>query len=281
MWKQKPIYWKMRRKFNTAMHNLSSELNIALEAARAAAKVIQHRFGDASNARVKGEAQGLVTDTDLAAEQAIFEVLKKHSQYNILSEESGLLRNEPGKKWVVDPLDGTSNFARGIPLFAVSIGLMAGNEFLAGVIIDPILQNEYCAEKGGGAFLNGEKISIPGLQPGFTPCIFLNHSYGETDRNHFIQLAKQLAVPYDTLKFGTTALELCYLATGSADAFICSGDSLWDFAAGAVIATEAGAVFTDWQGNPWDGKGDKLLISRPEIHNDLVQKISGLVNISH
>lgn len=255
------------------MHSLSSDLSIALEAARAGADVIRQRFGDSSNARVKGEAQGLVTDTDLAAEQAIFEVLKKHSSYNILSEESGLLRNEPGKKWVVDPLDGTSNFARGIPLFAVSIGLMEGNDFLAGVIIDPILQNEYYAEKGGGAFLNGKKITLPALQPDFTPCIFLNHSYSETDRNHFIQLAKQFAVPYDTLKFGTTALELCYLATGSADAFICSGDSLWDFAAGVVIATEAGAVFSDWQGNPWDGKGDKLLIARPEIHNSVVKQL--------
>ncbi|MBW6536882.1 MAG: inositol monophosphatase [Mariniphaga sp.] len=259
------------------MNNLHPELTIALEAARAGAEVIRHRFGDSSNARVKGEAQGLVTDTDLAAERAIFEVLKKHSSYNILSEESGLLRNEPGKKWVVDPLDGTSNFARGIPLFAVSIGLMEGSEFLAGVIVDPILRNEYYAEKGSGAFYNGEKIVLPAFQPGFTPCIFLNHSYGETDRNHFIQLAKQLAVSYDTLKFGTTALELCYLATGSADAFICSGDSLWDFAAGVVIATEAGAVFSDWQGIPRDGKGDKLLISRPEIHNDLVQKIQDLI----
>jgi myo-inositol-1(or 4)-monophosphatase len=259
------------------MKNRSSDLSIALEAARAGAEVIRHRFGDSSNARVKGEAQGLVTDTDLAAEREIFDVLKKHSSYNILSEESGLLRNEPGKKWVIDPLDGTSNFARGIPLFAVSIGLMEGNDFLAGVIIDPILQNEYCAEKGGGAFLNGKRITIPALQPGFTPCIFLNHSYSETDRNHFIELAKQLAVPYDTLKFGTTAVELCYLATGSADAFICSGDSLWDFAAGVVIATEAGAVFTNWQGKPWDGKDDKLLISRPEIHGDLVQKIQDLI----
>jgi myo-inositol-1(or 4)-monophosphatase len=259
------------------MKNFPPELTIALEAARAGAEVIRQRFGDSSNARIKGEAQGLVTDTDLAAEQAIFEVLKKHSSYNILSEESGLLRNEPGKKWVVDPLDGTSNFAWGIPLFAVSIGLMDGNDFLAGVIIDPILQNEYYAEKGGGAFCNGEKIVLPAFQPGFTPCIFLNHSYGETDRNHFIQLAKQLAVSYDTLKFGTTALELCYLATGAVNGFVCSGDSLWDFAAGALIATEAGCVFTDWQGKLWDGKDNKLLISRPEIHKDLVEKISGLV----
>jgi myo-inositol-1(or 4)-monophosphatase len=125
-------------------------------------------------------------------------------------------------------------------------------------------------------FATEKKISIPAFQPGFTSCIFLNHSYGETDRNHFIQLAKKLAVSYDTLKFGTTALELCYLATGAVDGFVCSGDSLWDFAAGVVIATEAGCIFSDWQGKLWDVKGDKLLISRPEIHRDLVEKISEL-----
>jgi myo-inositol-1(or 4)-monophosphatase len=98
------------------MHYLPSDLSIALEAARAGAEVIRHRFGDSSNARVKGKAQGLVTDTDLAAERAIFDVLKKHSSYNILSEESGLLPNEPGKngwsiRWTAPPtLPGESRF---------------------------------------------------------------------------------------------------------------------------------------------------------------------------
>ncbi|SHF06096.1 myo-inositol-1(or 4)-monophosphatase [Mariniphaga anaerophila] len=255
------------------MSALSTDLNIALQAARAGAEVIREKFGNSSNARVKGEAQGLVTDTDFAAETAIFSVLKNNSAYNILSEESGLLRQEPGKKWVVDPLDGTSNFARGIPLFAVSIGLMEGNDFLLGVIIDPISQKEYTAEKGGGAFCNGKQIVLPPLREDFTPCVFLNHGYGHEDRNNFKKVAEKLAVNFDTLKFGTTAVELCFLAAGSVDGFICSGDSLWDFAAGAVIATEAGCVFSDWQGNPWNNQSDKLLFSRREIHESLVKQL--------
>jgi len=219
-----------------------------------------------------------VTAADLAADAAIAAILAERLPgIPVATEEQTATHAIAARRFIlVDPLDGTSNFAHGIPIFAVSIGLMEGNNFLSGVIIDPILQNEYLAEKGGGAFYNGRKIVPPAFQPGFTPCIFLNHSYGESDRNHFIQLTEELAVPYDTLKLGTTALELCYLATGAVDGFVCSGDSLWDFAAGAVIATEAGCVFTDWKGRPWDGKSNFVLISKPEIHGKLVEKTKDL-----
>lgn len=248
-----------------------SDIETALMAARAGAEVIRQRFGNSSNARVKGDAKGVVTDTDLASERAIIDILKRYSSHNILSEESGLLRDDPGKKWVIDPLDGTSNFARGIPFFAVSVGLMDENDFIAGVIIDPISGNEYYAVKGEGAFCNGEKISISPLQKGFTPCICLNHGYSVTDRNKFIQMTSRLAVDYDILKPGATALELCYVATGAIDGFICSGDALWDFAAGVVIATEAGAVFSNWQGKSWNEKKNELLITRPEIYDNLLE----------
>lgn len=253
------------------MNKTNSDIEIALLAARAGADVIRQKFGNSSDARVKGEAKGIVTDTDLASERAIIDILKKHSPHNILSEESGLLRDEPGKKWIIDPLDGTSNFARGIPFFAVSVGLMGKNDFIAGVIIDPVSGNEYYAVKGEGAFCNGERISISPLQKGFTPCIYLNHGYSVADRNKFIQLTNKLAVDYDILKPGATALELCYVATGAIDSFICSGDALWDFAAGVVIATEAGAVFSNWQGKSWNEEKNELLITRPEIYDDLLR----------
>ncbi|GAB1450576.1 hypothetical protein MASR2M47_06320 [Draconibacterium sp.] len=85
-----------------------------------------------------------------------------------------------------------------------------------------------------------------------------------------------MASDFNILKLGTTAVELCYIASGSVDAFICSGDELWDFAAGIVITQEAGCIFTDWQGNPWDGTHSHLLIARPEILDDLVNKIRDL-----
>jgi len=258
------------------MTDFSHDLKIALEAARGAARVIARNFGKSKDSCVKGDSKGLVTATDLEAEKAILEILSYKSDYEILSEESGSSNKNGGPKWVIDPLDGTNNFARSLPLFAVSIGLMDGNESLVGVIIDPINQKEYYATKGGGAFCNGQKLMLPKFDSEYIPMLFLNHGYAEADREKFKELAKRLTSNYNVLKLGTTAIELCYIATGSVDGFICSGDELWDFAAGIVIAKEAGVIFTDWQGNSWDGKTDHLLFARPEIHETFVELIREL-----
>ena len=255
---------------------LEKELEIALKAARAGAKVVLENFGKSKDSRVKGDSKGLVTATDLASEKAILDILQNESDYPVLSEESASKIEMNGPVWVVDPLDGTNNFARTIPLFAVSVGLMDGNESLVGVIIDVVGRKEYYAVKGGGAFCNGERITHPKFDSDYIPMLFLNHGYAEVDRAKFKELSKLLASDFNTLKLGTTALELCYIANGSVDGFICSGDELWDFAAGIVITQEAGCIFTDWHGEPWDSTHSHLLISRPEIHNGLVKKISRL-----
>ena len=259
------------------MIDLTNDLYIALEAARDAARIILEGFEKSVESCVKGDAKGLVTETDIKAEKVILDILSSKSNYGIISEESGLLQKGGGPKWVVDPLDGTNNFARSIPLFAVSIGLMDGNESLLGVIIDPVNKKEYFAIKGGGAFCNGEKIVHPKFDTDYIPMLFLNHGYAEVDRAKFKALSNLLASDFNILKLGTTAVELCYIASGSVDGFICSGDEIWDFAAGIVIAQEAGCVFTDWQGNPWDGKGNHLLISRPEIHGKLIEIINNKI----
>ena len=258
------------------MIDFSKDLEIAQKAARGGAKVVLGNFGKSKGSHVKGNAKGLVTATDLAAEKAILDILSAESDYAILSEESGSLQKSSGPVWVVDPLDGTNNFARSLPLFAVSVGLMDGNESLVGVIIDVVGQKEYYAVKGGGAFCNGERIIHPKFDTEYIPMLFLNHGYPEVDRAKFKELSRLLASDFNTLKLGTTALELCYIASGAVDGFICSGDELWDFAAGIVIAQEAGCIFTDWQGKPWDGTHSHLVIARPEIHNVLVKKISWL-----
>jgi len=258
------------------MIDLRKNLKIALKAARAGAKVVLENFGQSKDSRVKGDSKGLVTATDLAAEKAILDILRNESDYPVLSEESTTKIEMNGPVWVVDPLDGTNNFARSLPLFAVSVGLMNENESLLGVIIDPVNQKEYCAVKGGGAFCNGEKIAHPKFDTDYIPMLFLNHGYPEVDRSKFKELSKLLASKFNTLKLGTTALELCYIAAGSVDGFICSGDELWDFAAGIVITQEAGCIFTDWKGKPWDGTHSHLLIARPEIHEALVKLIRDL-----
>ncbi len=258
------------------MTNFSEELKVALKAARAGAKIVKENFGKSKESRVKGNAKGLVTATDLASEKAIIEILTSETDFEILSEECGTLNPCSGPKWVIDPLDGTSNFARSLPFFAISIGLMQGKEFLVGVIIDPVNGREFYAIKGGGAFCNGTKLVLPKFSNEYIPMLFLNHGYAETDRAKYKELSKRLASENNILKLGTTALELCYVAEGAADAFVCSGDEIWDFAAGILIAQEAGCIFTDWQGNAWDGKNNHLLVSRPEIHFQLVEKINNV-----
>lgn len=255
---------------------MQKELEIALKAARAGARVVAENFGKSKDSRVKGDSKGLVTATDLAAEKAIVDILLAASNYEILSEESGTFHQNTGPKWMIDPLDGTNNFARSLPFFAVSVGLMEGNESLVGVIIDVVCQKEYYAVKGGGAFCNGDKIIQPVFDKNYIPMVFLNHGYAETDRAKFKNLADLLASDFNILKLGTTALELCYIASGAVDGFICSGDELWDFAAGVIIAKEAGCVFTDWKGESWNASHSHLLIARPEICQSIIIKIKHL-----
>lgn len=258
------------------MTKYSENLKIAKLAAQAGATIVRKQFGNLQNTRIKNISNTLVTDTDLEAEKAILEILRKNSDYGIISEEAGKTGNSEGPQWVVDPLDGTSNFARSLPLFAVSIGLINGSESLVGVIIDPIQQKEYCAEKGAGAFCNNKKLVLPEFKKQWTPGVFLNHGSQIEDKSKCAKINQRLSPNYSIRKLGTTALELCYLATGSYDAFICSGDEIWDYAAGISIATEAGIILTDWKGNKWDGKENHLLFARPEIHGLLVEKIKDI-----
>lgn len=258
------------------MNQLSENLEIALKAARAGAEIVRERFGNIPKTRIKSESETIVTDTDLAAEKAILKVLRENSDYGIISEESGQTGLTDGPQWVVDPLDGTSNFARALPLFAVSVGLIHGSQSLVGVIIDPVLQDEYYAEQGEGAFCNGEKMEVPKFRNDQGINLLLNHGSSDNDKLKCASLSEKLCTDYRLRKLGTTALELCYIANGSFDGFICSGDELWDYAAGMVIANEAGCIFTDWQGNTWKRGENHLLFARAEVHGKLVENIRDL-----
>lgn len=257
------------------MRNLSADLQTARKAARAGADVIKGQFGKPQDVQIKPASNTLVTHTDIAAEAAILEVLKKESDYDILSEESGLTGNSNGPVWVVDPLDGTSNFARSLPLFAVSLALVKDEEIIAGVIIDPINEREYYAIKGGGAFCNGSEL-VWKKHLHRVPALFLNHGSHLEDKLRYAELAYRFTSHYNLRKLGTTALELCYVAAGLFDGFICSGDEIWDYAAGALIASEAGLVFSDWKGRKWDGNCSFILIAHPGLHEELLAKISDL-----
>lgn len=250
-------------------------LQIARKAAQAGAGVVSEHFGRSHEMRIKPGSKTLVTETDTASEAAILNVLNDHSGYGILSEECGLIGPKDGPLWIVDPLDGTSNFARSLPLFAISVALVDGAEILAGVIIDPVNGKEYYATKNGGAWCNGIRLNRQDRGK-IVPALFLNHGPRQEDKERFAGLAKIFSSVYSLRKLGTTALELCYVAAGTFDGFICTGDSIWDYAAGVLIAREAGCLFTDWNGREWDGESNYILVSDPEIHATILERITSL-----
>lgn len=258
------------------MDPLSPNLFHALEAARLAASTLRQLFGNIEHVHLKSENRGIVTKADNQAESRILEYLQTNTTFSILSEEAGAIHKSSGPVWVIDPLDGTTNFAQGLPLFVVSIALVELPEILAEVIIDPISGEEFIAELGKGLFKNGAKLEINHPVRKDLPTIFINHGYSQQNRKLYAKLGQKLAPISNLRTLGASALELAHLAAGRADAFICQGDELWDIAAGIGLAKEAGFVVTDWQGNMWDNSNSYVLVSRPKIHGKLLQILADL-----
>jgi myo-inositol-1(or 4)-monophosphatase len=251
----------------------SEDLNLARQAARAAADIIRGNFSLPKSIENKGAGNGLVTDTDTKAEAAILELLQKNSPYAILSEESGAIAGDGDMRWITDPLDGTTNFCNGVPLFAVSIALFRDNEPVLGVIVHPVTGDEYYAVQGGGAFLNDQLIKPSKINHPSETVLFINHGTAQTDRRRYGDVSSVLVKNHALRALGTTALELAYVASGRAGAFICSGDHLWDYAAGILLVSEAGGIVSDWHGRPRDGSNNYVLAAHPDLHPHLVEKL--------
>jgi len=255
---------------------MKSDFELARTAAQRGAAVVRERFGQILKIEEKADQKGLVTEADKQAEEAIMECLQSASSYGVLAEESGMSTGQSGAMWVVDPLDGTNNFARGLPLFAVSIALVLDFRPLLGVIVNPLTGDEYCAIQGEPTLINGKAVEVNTGQQQRTPSILAEYGYATEHRRRFIEVAQRLVDQSDLRTLGTTALELCFVAAGQAGAFVCSGDELWDFAAGLVIAQGAGCIATDCRGQPWDGSNDYLLVSHPQWHAWLVESVGDL-----
>ena len=254
---------------------LSEDLNIAIEAAQHAGYVVINALQTDIIAETKGN-KGLVTEFDQRAEQAIIETLQAKSTYSILGEETGRTDTASHKFWVVDPIDGTTNFSRMLPLFAISIALMQDSDILLGVIFNPYTKEYFYAEKGHGAFLNGSPIQVSTNRLPAKSIVLLDHGYAEADLERITTVYRQLGPKYSLRLLGTTALALTLVANGKADAFISVGDELWDFAAGVLLVQEAGGSFTDWRGRPWDGQTPFIFASNSRLHESLLPYIRNL-----
>lgn len=223
----------------------SAVLNVMEQAAMKAARILRFDFGEVENLQVsrKGPAD-FVSTADHRAEQIIFESLQKaRPDYGFLMEERG---EEPGKdtqhRWIVDPLDGTTNFLHGLPIFAVSIALESQGEIVAGLIYNPISDDLYTAQKGVGAYLNDRRIRVSGRNT-FSECVVgtgIPH-FGRSNHSEYVKELDQVMREVSGVRrFGSAAMDLAWVASGRMDGFWEYDLNYWDIAAGLIMVREAG-----------------------------------------
>lgn len=258
----------------------SAILNVMTAAAHKAAKRLVRDFGELEHLQVskKGPAD-FVSKADRQAEAVLrSELSKARPAYGLLMEESGW---QPGtdisNRWIVDPLDGTTNFLHGLPHFSISIALERDGEPFAGVVYAPVHDEMFVAEKGIGAYLNGRRIRVSARRR-MEDAIFATGVpfRGLPDHEVFLrQLREVMAVSAGVRRFGSAALDLAYVAAGRFDGFWENGLNPWDIAAGIVIVREAGGFVSDLTGGNKMFTGEGVLAANPDLHGALGRMVGG------
>ncbi|MFH1889981.1 MAG: inositol monophosphatase family protein [Candidatus Kuenenbacteria bacterium] len=253
---------------------------IAIHSAQQAGKILLQYFNKLNRSDIKAKSKHeIITPADLAAEKIILKIIKDNfPTHKILSEEEGAAgAQESDYLWVIDPLDGTTNFVMGNPLFSVSIGLFKNDKIILGVVYVPFLNNIYAAEEGKGAFLNGKKIRASKVSK--IKDAFLCFCHGGNDES-----VKQAIAIYHKLKFeardlrqiGSAAIECAWVAQGKTEAIMIPGVSVWDVAAGALLVREAGGIVTDMLGHEWDLNSKGIIASNKMISDKLIQIVENI-----
>ncbi|KQZ92182.1 MULTISPECIES: inositol monophosphatase family protein [Rhizobium/Agrobacterium group] len=250
----------------------SALLNVMVQAALKAGKSLSRDFGEVQNLQVsvKGPSD-FVSQADLKAEKIVREeLMKARPTYGFLGEEGGEeIGTDGAHRWIVDPLDGTTNFLHGIPQFAVSIGLERSGEIVAGVIFNPATDELYTAERGGGAFLNDRRIRVAARKQlsDSVVCCGVPHLGRGNHGKFLVELRHVMGETAGVRRMGAAALDLAYVAAGRFDGFWEAELSPWDIAAGIVLIREAGGFVSDMSG------ANSMLESRSVVAgNEYIQK---------
>jgi len=250
---------------------------VGFKAAQAGAKALMERFGKFHTVRKKGVID-LVTEADMRAEQAIVEVLAAACpEHAILAEESGRQGGDPAAgQWVIDPLDGTTNYAHHLPVFAVSIAFRSEGRVLLGIVYNPATGERFTAVAGGGAFLNDTPIGVSQTADLGESLLATGFPYDIRERAEGVitVFTRFLKHSQGIRRLGSAALDLCYLACGRFDGYWELNLKPWDTAAGALIVTEAGGRVTDFTGAPYRIERDHILASNACIHDAMLALLS-------
>lgn len=243
-----------------------------IRAALAGGEILKKYYGKQFNVECKGE-KGLVSQVDEESENAILSILREKFDYNIIAEESGEVTADSEFCWVIDPLDGTTNYINQIPFFCVSIALFKHNKPEAAVIYHPLNDELFYAGKNEGAYLNGNKLGFKEL--GKSVVVDCNFGYGEEAGQKYLELLGKILPFYSNIRnLGSSALELAYLAAGKVNCFITWGDELYDVAAGILIAEESGCTVSNWEGDMWYSESKDLLVAPQPLHREILNCIS-------
>ena len=253
--------------------------SVLLEATYAGAKELERFFNGSFNISNKEGVNNLVTEADHAAEKAIIDVIQ-HSfpEHFILSEEVGEIKSPSDYKWIIDPIDGTVNFANGIPICCVSIGLELNGSMILGAVYNPFMREFFFAEKGCGAFLNDQRIYVSKKSEVVKSCLVTGFPYTYLDEpNGPLQVFEKLirrGIPVRRL--GSAAIDLCWVAAGRFDGFYEHKLAAWDSAAGFLIVEEAGGKVTNFKGEPYSPYQPHILATNGIIHEELLQAVNGV-----
>ena len=257
----------------------SALLNVMVQAALKAGKSLSRDFGEVQNLQVsvKGPSD-FVSQADIKAERVVREeLMKARPTYGFLGEESEeIIGTDGAHRWIVDPLDGTTNFLHGIPQFAVSIALERNGELVAGVIFNPATDELYSAERGGGAFLNDRRIRVAARKV-LSDCVIgcgVPHLGRGNHGKFLVELRHVMGEVAGVRRMGAAALDLAYVAAGRLDGFWETGLSPWDMAAGLVLIREAGGYTSDMSGGAEMFSSGNVVAGNEYIHKALVETVN-------
>ena len=244
------------------MNSISPNLNLMIKACEKASKILIRDFGELENLQVsKKGPKDFVTNSDKKTEEVLInELTKNKKKYSILSEEIGFIKNDDNDYvWVIDPIDGTTNFLHGIPHFCISIGLKFKDEIISGIIFDPIKNEIFYAEKNQGAFFNNHRIRVS-KRKNLDECLFATNKNGLSSADLNARI------------FGSAALDLAYVASGRIDGYFQNGLNLWDIAAGTLIVKEAGGIVNNYDLEKTNNI--KLVASSENINQKMLKRLN-------
>ncbi len=245
-----------------------------IQVSHEAGEIVREGFGKKFGIEYKTNEANLVTDIDKASEKHIKEFIqKKYPSHSILAEEGGQTNNEPEYLWVVDPIDGTTNFAHGLPIFSISIGVQKKGETIAGVVYDVMQDITYSAEAGSGAFADSQKIRVSNndnlahsvLVTGFP------YNISENPDNALEKFTALTKASRGIRRLGSAAIDFCFVARGVFDGFWEVHLHPWDICAGMLIVEEAGGKVTGFQGEKIDIYSKRILATNGHIHQRMME----------